>query len=662
MLNGKKAPFDLQRGDDLSVAEPTPIRNTSKKKNCRQRNVSVFQAICVSSAVFPFSNLTAASGAGGLVVIILFWLAGTALAQEALLRGVIRDRSTGLPTPCTVLIRDATGKLVTENDSFKSGFRCSGQFLKHLPPGRTHVRITRGFETRAFNQELDLAPGKEVVLEVELARVVDLRKRGWYAGDSHVHMLHGEKTVPVDFDFVALTARAEDLQYLSLAQTWILQDPTPENLGAELTKRSTPDCLLTWNLEAPKNYYKGDAGRCLGHCWNLGLRGRTAGGRDVIQELMAASAWDYESQKPTYANFESHKLIHQQHGAVFYTHPARWWWGSWGGQGGYPKVERMRVSNMAVELPLDTLVGPTFDGIDVLTTAGEPAANAKSFALWSLLLNHGYRLAATASSDACFDRPGGGVPGSARIYTYLPKAFSMRDVVAATVAGRTIATTGPLLVATIDGLPPGSAFRTDAPHQLSIEAWGPGDDARGLSRLEIMRDGSTWREFTFPAQVEAFQTNLPIQAITNCWYCVRAFGGEAEKRIAVSGAFYFSKEHQQPAQVPARVRVEILDRESNRPLAGTIREMLFEGTIPHPGKRHRIEPGGGELVVPGTVRLQAQSKGYRPLILSPFLDCPELVQTVTGLSDSDLLEWGTFERLREQLTQVHLVFRLEKDK
>ena len=29
----------------------------------------------------------------------------------------------------------------------------------------------------------------------------------------------------------------------------------------------------------------------------------------------------------------------------------------------------MRVSNMAVELPLDTLIGPTFDGLDVITVA-----------------------------------------------------------------------------------------------------------------------------------------------------------------------------------------------------------------------------------------------------------------------------------------------------
>ena len=73
-------------------------------------------------------------------------------------------------------------------------------------------------------------------------------------------------------------ARAEDLQDLSLAQAWTLPDPTPERLAGELAARSRPDCALTWNLEAPKNYYRGDAGRCLGHCWMLGTRGRLPGG------------------------------------------------------------------------------------------------------------------------------------------------------------------------------------------------------------------------------------------------------------------------------------------------------------------------------------------------------------------------------------------------
>src|SRR6266446_761811 len=583
-----------------------------------------------------------------------------ALGQEAVLRININDAATGFPTACTVQLVDAQGKLMIENESFKSGFRSPGSFSKHLPPGPTSLRITRGFETRTFSTNFDLAPNQEKTLTVRLERSVDLRQRGWYGGDSHVHMLHGERTVPVDFDFVKLTAQTEDLQWLSLAQAWILDEPTPEALDKELRSRSTRNCVLSWNLEAPKNYYKGDAGRCLGHCWNLGMEGRTRDGLNVIQVLLAASAWDYESSKPTYANFESHRLIHSQGGAVFYTHAARWWAGPWGGRGGYPKQERMRVSNMAVELPLDTLIGPTYDGMDLLTGSGETVANAKSFQLWTLLLNHGYRLAATASSDACFDRPGGGVPGIVRTYTFLPGGFSLRKAAEAIAAGRTFATTGPLLLATVDAGPPGSVFRVGTKSRvLAIEAWAAGSDAHGLERLEILRNGQPFRNFLFEGHPGSIRTKITFQESTAAWYCARIFGPDPEKQVAISGAFYF-EDHAggRPSPVAAQVHAQLVDSESGKRLSGTLTEVTYYGTIPRTGKRHVLKLGEERLAVPGTVRLRAEAKGYEPLTLSPFLDCPDLVRTVTEMSDADLVNWKTFERLTKQLSNIELVFRL----
>ena len=47
------------------------------------------------------------------------------------------------------------------------------------------------------------------------------------------------------------------------------------------------------------------------------MQGRAPEGSDVIRMLLEASAWDYESQKPSVANFESHALIHAQGGVVF---------------------------------------------------------------------------------------------------------------------------------------------------------------------------------------------------------------------------------------------------------------------------------------------------------------------------------------------------------
>jgi hypothetical protein len=584
-------------------------------------------------------------------------------AQEAVLHGIIKDEASQALGACTVQITDSQGRLVTESESFRAGFRCLGEFTRNLPAGRTIVRVTRGFETQFTEKELGLAPGERQEVSFVLKRNVDLRRRGWYAGDSHAHMLHGERTVPVSFDFVALTARAEDLQYLSLAQAWNLSDPTPERLEAELRPRSTRDCVLTWNLEAPKNYYRGDAGRCLGHCWNVGLRGRTREGADVIQTLIDASAWDYESEKPTYANFESHHLIHEQGGAVFYTHPARWWTGAWGGQGGYPKVDQMRVSNMAVELPLDTVLGPTYDGLDVITGPGEVEANDKAFRLWALLLNHGYRLAPTGSSDACFDRPGGAAPGVPRTYTYVQGRFNLEKVAKATAAGHTFVTTGPLLLADMDSQPPGTALRNgDKAHALRIESWASGDNSGGLERIEILRNGEIWKSIPLPDRPRYVRTEVSVRENEGAWYCARAVASGTRRQLAVTGAFYFDDgAYHPPAPARTRVQATVVDAETGAPLKGRLKEVVYAGTIARELKgEHVVRDGKAAVSALGTVRLRAEARGYRPMVLSPVLDNPGLMDFVTHLNDADLLEWTTFEQARKALSEVELVFKMQK--
>jgi len=580
----------------------------------------------------------------------------------ATLEGTVLDAQTGQPTACAVTITDAAGRVVVESAAFSAGFRSTGSFSKQLPAGRTRIRVSRGFETKAEEKEVVLEAGRRTAVEFRLARIVDLRRLGWYAGDSHAHMLHGERTVPVSFDDAALAAQAEGLQYLSLAQGWPLQEPSPEKLEAEFVPRSKTNCVLTWNMEAPKNYYRGDAGRCLGHCWMLAVRGRTPDGQDVIRLLQQASAHDYESDKPSFANFESHQLIHAQGGAAFYTHPARWWMGAWGGQGGYPKQERMRISNLAVELPLDTLLGPTFDGVDVITGAREYGADAVAFELWCLLLNHGYRVAATASSDACFDRPGGATPGVARTYTFLDEPFSLAAVARATAKGRTVATTGPLLVVTLDNQPPGCAFAADGrPRRLALAAWAGGTDAKGLTRVEVRRNGQPAHTFNFSPPSPSFTTNLLVSESQDAWYCVRVYGGDAQRQRAISGAFFFqSGDYRPPPPVPARVQVTIVAADRGEPLTGTLTEVDYHAILPRDGRKHEVRGGRGVLTVPGLTRLRANAPGYQPLTLSPFLDYPPLVQFITGLRAEDLAQWETFERVRTLLGDVKLVFALPK--
>ncbi|HYK88969.1 MAG TPA: CehA/McbA family metallohydrolase, partial [Acidobacteriota bacterium] len=372
--------------------------------------------------------------------------AAPAGTPSATIVGRVVDAGTGRIVPCTVAIRSGDGQLITDHESFRAGFRSAGEFVQTVPPGEVDIKISRGFDFIAIERKVQLQPGERYRLDIALRRRSPLRREGWYVGDNHDHMIHGERKIVVDFEYAALAARAEGLDYLALAQHWNVPTETPEALGQACERSSTPDFLLTWNLEAPKNYWRGDVSKCLGHGWTVGMRGRTDRGDDAIQELMDLSAHDYESAKEPSPNFDSHALIHELGGIVSYSHPCRWWWGKWGGTGIYPVEERKFVSNMAAELPFDTVAGPTYDAIDILMQPHEGEANDCAQKLWFMLLDKGYHIAATGSSDATFDNPGGGVPGAVRIYTKTGEPFSLAGAARAIREGRSFVTTGPLIV------------------------------------------------------------------------------------------------------------------------------------------------------------------------------------------------------------------------
>lgn len=606
--------------------------------------------------------------------VTFIWVAiGFSLTLEALpevlpgddwsaIKASVIDFESGKPVACTVKIIDANRQPVLEDAAFGDGFRCSGYFEKRLPPGKTRLLISRGWETQLEFRELELVPGQVAELQFRLQRQINLRALHWYSGDHHAHMIHGEKNLATTFAQAALAAQAEDLQYLSVAQSWPLAHPTAAILQQTLGALSTPECAVNWNLEAPKNYYRGDASRCLGQCWNVGMKPRTPWGEDVLSVLLAASAQDYESQKPPYANFESHAMIHALGGVACYTHPARWWTGVWGGEGGYPRETQKFISNLAVELPLDTLIGPTYDGIDVITGRGEQHADALAFQIWCLLQNHGYRLTPTASSDACFDRRNGAVPGSARLYTYQKNGFSWQDRARAIAQGRTVATSGPLLVAMVDSKPPGTAFAADGKkHTLNLEAWASGASPKGLASIEVLRNGILFWTNEINGQLTSYSQALSLVETQRAWYCVRLWGDAAEKTCAVSGAFYFQTEpYRRPPIVPAQVEVSLRDAQSGDWLSGKILTASFANNWKRNPQSAIPVSGTRRLKLPATFRLRAEVPGYEPLMLSPFLDNPDLLRVVTQLKAEDLADWATYERIRQLLGEVKLEFRLKR--
>lgn len=589
-------------------------------------------------------------------------LAGAAPRPALLVLRVI-DALSGRALACTVSIREADGRILTESASYLAGFRSDGRIRKPVSPGPIEILITRGFDYAGFARTVQLREGETFELTIPLARRTPLRRSGWVCGDSHVHMFHGERKVPAGFDYVGLTGRAEALDYLNVAQFWDVAEPTPALLDEACRRISSPELLAGWNMEMPKNYVRGDVSHCLGHGWTLGMRDYDPRGFELIGELTALSASDYEYAKVPIPNFETHALVHSAGGIVSYTHPCRSWIGDWGGRGMYPLEKNKHVSNLAQELPFDTIAGPTYDAIDILMQTGEREVNERGQQLWFLLLNHGYRIAATASSDATFDNPGHGVPGAVRVYTRLDGNLSFAAVARAMKAGRNFVTSGPLVLFSVEGREPGDSLPLSGPRSLRcrIQAWASGHPGEYLSAVELVVNGETVESRPVPGRSVEFSEgfNLPVHG--NAWIIARVFGSDRVKQVAITNPVYVeAAPWRQPDRAEASVALSVTDRSTGAGLSGNCEVLEMEGRWPRPLSTVSFQDGRAKLSAPAVARLRVSAPGYNPLTKSIFLDYRPIYETTLNMRVEQLLDWGTFEKMRGFLREVHLDFPLER--
>jgi hypothetical protein len=595
---------------------------------------------------------------GLLLGAVLHPLRATATAT---LVGRVTEAGTGNVLPCSVRIETNDGLVVKENEGYQLGFRSSGEFRKELPPGQVTVTISRGFDYVAVRKDVVLTTGQPFELEVQLLRRTALRSQGWYCGDNHDHMIHGESRILVDFDYVALAGRAEGLDYLSVAQRWNLPNPTSEAIERECSKVSTADFLLTWNMETPKNYFRGDVSHCLGHGWCLGIRGHTRDGLDAVAEFMAMNAGDFQREKTPVPNFDTHALVHDLGGMVAYTHPCRSSYGRWGGRADYPIEEHKFISNLAQELPFDTIAGPTYDTIDILMQTREREVNRMGQQLWFMLLNKGYRIPGTASSDATFDNPGHALPGAVRVYTHLEEPFSIAALVRATKAGRNFVTSGPLLTIEFGAFGPGAVIPVSSQRQgkLRVQAWASGHSNEFLTAVEIIRNGEVFRRFDLDSRKTAFLVDLPISETATAWYVARC-QGSSEDEVAITNPIYFEgPDYQAPVPEPAMVTVHVRDARTRDPLAAHYEVIEMTGRTPSLKSSGDLRDGQGKVQMPATARLRVHSEGYSPQTKSVFLDQENLLDATLNSHAEQLLDWNTYETIRTQLRNSRLSFDLQ---
>ena len=353
--------------------------------------------------------------------------------DAAVLRIRIVDGATRQPVSATVCVNG--GNQEPDNDPLREfSLRRSANRLKgpirlrevpyyffadgscevRVPAGPVTVEVRKGYEYRPVEMTLTAAAREAIDVEIPLERAVDMAALGWYSGDTHIHM---ERNGNNDDALLAVTS-AKDIRYAYLLSYNTL-GYDPDGVGYESFRqhRGLGDASLA--RRGPYHITSGQEYRPtrLGHV-TIVLPNRYVPANGRTANVNAG---------PSLA-----VIADQTHALQGYIGLAH---------GGYFNQEADRL---ILDAKLDFLELLQFGEYRSLGLAG-----------WYDFLNIGYRLPMVGASDFPPTRE----LSSEMTYAWSETVPTPRSFVEALAAGRSFATSGPMLFLTVEGQKPGAILR-----------------------------------------------------------------------------------------------------------------------------------------------------------------------------------------------------------
>ena len=356
-----------------------------------------------------------------------------------------------------------------------------------------------------------------------------LRERGWYKGDFHAHIIHGENIYKSNVQHLAAICQAEGYDWMYLAGSFANDRAIADYQGiAEALSHER--FLLRLNMEYPKTIY--------GHVGNVGVPPLTM-------------PFDPEKR----SNFaQAREYIYQAGGVAIPVHPL------YTGALRKDKDSGRELSWMSGrDNALWLLCEPDMmPCLDLFYMSGSLSRTEK---YWYSLLNRGYRIACSASSDAAYDV--GRTPASGRGATFVKAdALTEAAIVRAFQERRTMVSwNSAALIIDIDGKSSGDIIRPAGKHQLSVDAYNvPGREGH----LRIMRNGNVFAEKTlrFPDDGHV-RLEWPLAEQENCWYLAIMTPPGKQEIAAAASPIYFRHDDFVPPEVlpfPKELPADLRDR------------------------------------------------------------------------------------------------------
>jgi len=353
----------------------------------------------------------------------------------------------------------------------RGSFWCvPGPLDMSLSPGRWQVCVRRGVEHEVLSEEITIRPGETTTCTLRPRRWTDMRKRGWWSGDDHVHcrLLSDD-----DAHRLMSWVQAEDIHLANVVKMGDIYRTYFEQRGFGPDYRVIDgQYILAPGQECPRTHDQ------IGHTLAMNI---TSMVRNTDRYFLYDEVFD---------------AVHAQGGLTGYAHVNT------------PLFHVQR--DMSLNVPRQKV-----DFAEILQF------NKLGTDLYYDFLNLGCKLTASAGSDV----PWGGTIGEVRAYAYLGrKAFSADAWFEAFRRGRTFTTSGPMLELRVDNALPGGEIRIDGNRKLRVRARAWSDPKRmGAVKLEIVRHGEVVcaSESTDAKKPEA-KIDCPMDPGNGCWIAARA--------------------------------------------------------------------------------------------------------------------------------------------
>jgi hypothetical protein len=344
-----------------------------------------------------------------------------------------------------------------------------------LPPGEWEVIVRRGLEHEVVFDTFTVKTGETVEKTYRPRRWVDMRQRGWFSGDDHVHC-----QIQSDADARRLMSwvQAEDIHLANVVKMGDIHKTYFEQRGFGKAFRVVDnDYILSPGQECPRTDE-------IGHTLAMNI---TSMVRDTDNYFLYDKVFD---------------TVHTQGGLAGYAHVNR----------NLFHVHR----DMSMNIPRGKV-----DFVELLQFG-----NLRTD-LYYEFLNTGFRMTASAGSDV----PWGGTIGEVRMFAYIgSEVFSADAWFDAVRRGRTFVTNGPMLELRVDEAFPGDTVRLAGSRRLDVRVRGWGDARRVLpAKVELVKQGEVIAHAETSGDEEELTIHLKLDGENGFWIAARAEGTDGSK-------------------------------------------------------------------------------------------------------------------------------------